>query len=149
VLSRELRERPRDGVRDVPLVRHAAESLDPPGRRERSDPARVLRVSGGDDAPHELAEVVQVSRLLYHNKDGYEMLTPPDEPLATAPRISHHRLIAYAHGELSDPWEPLEVDHLKAIPWLSYVDNIEAVTPEEHGRRTRRRAAERKARDAD
>jgi len=80
---------------------------------------------------------------------GYELVIDPDADRATALRISHHRLIAYAHGELTELWELLEVDHLKAIPWLSYVDNIEAVTPEEHGRRTRRRAAERKARDAD
>ena len=87
-----------------------------------------------------------MSRLVYHNKDGYEMLTPPEEPLATAPRISHHRLIAYAHGELSDPWEPLEVDHLIPIPWLNYAANLEAVGPIEHGRRTRRRERARKER---
>jgi len=68
---------------------------------------------------------------------GYELVIDPDADRATAPRISHHRLIVYAHGELTELWEPLEVDHL------------EAVTPEEHGRRTRRRAAERKARAAD
>jgi len=80
---------------------------------------------------------------------GYELVIDPDADRATAPRISHHRLIVYAHGELTELWGPLEVDHLEAIPWLSYLDNLEAVVPEEHGRRTRRRAAERKARDAD
>lgn len=77
---------------------------------------------------------------------GYELLVDPDADRATAPRISHHRVIAWAHGELSELWEPLEVDHLEPVPWLSYVENLEAVTPSEHGRRTRERAARRKAR---
>jgi len=77
---------------------------------------------------------------------GYELVVDPDADRAEAPRISHHRVIAYAHGELSELWVPLEVDHLTPVPWLSYVENLEAVTPEEHGRRTRERASRRKAR---
>ena len=85
---------------------------------------------------------------MYLNKDGYEMLTPPGVPLDRAPRLSHHRVIAYAHGELTDVWEPLEVDHLIEIPWLNYAENLEAVGPIEHGRRTRRRERARKQRVA-
>lgn len=75
---------------------------------------------------------------------GYELIVDPDEPRATSPRIAHHRLILYAEGEIESPFEPLEVDHLTPVPWLNYAENLDAVTPEEHGRRTRRRARRRR-----
>lgn len=78
---------------------------------------------------------------------GYELAVDPDAPRATSPRIAHHRLILYAEGEIESPFEyPLEVDHLTPIPWLNYAENLDAVEPDEHGRRTRERARRRKAR---
>lgn len=81
---------------------------------------------------------------MYLNKDGYEMLTVPGEPLRESARISHHRLIAYAHGELASVYQPLEVDHKISVPWLNAAVNLEAVGPIEHGKRTARRCKERK-----
>jgi len=80
---------------------------------------------------------------------GYELWIDPDEDRATATGVMHHRLIAYAHGEIDSLHEPVEIDHLTPIPWLNYPGNLEAVGPIEHGRRTRRRVERRRSDEAE
>lgn len=89
---------------------------------------------------------MRYAELSRHSVDGYELWTDPDVPHRSGRSIAHHRLIAFAHGELDAIAEPLEVDHLRSIEWLNYADNLEAVDVIEHGRRTRRRATDRRSR---
>jgi hypothetical protein len=86
-----------------------------------------------------MSDEISLTEIYRHNSFGYEMIGDPDEPLSEPGCVMHHRVIAYAHGELESVFQPLEVDHLTPIPWLNYEENLEAVGPIEHGRRTVRR----------
>lgn len=76
------------------------------------------------------------------NTDGYELLCANK----FGPTIAHHRLIAYAHGELDDLQEPVEIDHENCVEWANYEANLQAVGPIDHGKITRARARARKRR---
>jgi hypothetical protein len=57
--------------------------------------------------------------------------------------VAHHRVLAYAWGLLDDLDDEREIDHLTPVPWLNIESNLDAVDPEDHGRRTRLREARR------
>jgi hypothetical protein len=80
------------------------------------------------------------ARHLWRLTNGYEILVDPAGDVATARGVAHHRVIAYAHGELDQLHDPeTEVDHLTPVPWLNYEANLEGVERDEHARRTRAR----------
>ena len=83
--------------------------------------------------------------LATHSK-GYLLLrVDGDEVERVGPRfLAVHRLAAYAWGDLDGLDDPREVDHLDAVPCHNSEANLDAVEPEDHGRRTRRRAQERR-----
>lgn len=91
---------------------------------------------------------------IYTTGRGYEEFRRPGRE-GVNDAVKHHRVLAYAWGLLDGLDDPREIDHLgmtdgdgEPIPWLNIRGNLEAVEPDDHGRRTRRRAAERKARAA-
>jgi hypothetical protein len=57
--------------------------------------------------------------------------------------VAHHRVLAFAWGLLDDLDDEREIDHLTPVPWLNIEGNLDAVDPEDHGRRTRLREARR------
>lgn len=61
-------------------------------------------------------------------------------------RIALHRLDAYAWGIIDDLGTDLEIDHVVPFPSLNIEENLEAVEPTDHGRRTRARERRRKSR---
>lgn len=83
--------------------------------------------------------------LLATTGKGYEELRPRGRD-GTSDGIKHHRLLAYAWGEIDTLDDPREVDHaVFVVPWLNVEWNLEAVDPVEHGRLTRSRARRRKS----
>lgn len=75
--------------------------------------------------------------------EGYEFLVAGRFEPGSYESIAHHRVLAYAWGAIDDLDDPREVDHTTPIPWLNIESNLDAVEPEDHGRRTRRRARRR------
>jgi len=71
---------------------------------------------------------------------GYQFVIDPDAPRAQARKVAVHRLVAYAYGMIDILDSPLEVDHVNRCKTDNRPANLEAVEPEEHGRRTRQRA---------
>jgi hypothetical protein len=69
-----------------------------------------------------------------------------DDVEGVGPRfVQAHRLAAIAWGELDSLDDPREVDHLDSVPCHNAQENLDAVDDATHGRRTRERAAERRA----
>lgn len=76
----------------------------------------------------------------WHDREGYQFILAGRR--FPAAMLAEHRLLAYAWGELDDLWdEETEVDHVNGVEWCNIEDNLEAIPADEHGRRTRRRAA--------
>lgn len=81
---------------------------------------------------------------LYTTGNGYEEIREPGRDGASN-GIKHHRLLAYAWGQIDDLQDPREIDHVTEVRWFNTEDNLRPLGKVEHGRRTRRREAERKA----
>ena len=81
-----------------------------------------------------------------HGSKGYRLLRIDGEETADGrPRyVAVHRLVAYAHGELASLSQSLEVHHRDGLKGLNGPENLEALTPREHGQVTRQQTAQRR-----
>lgn len=77
---------------------------------------------------------------------GHELLriTPEHHDGRATRYVSVHRLAAVAWGLLDGMDDPREVHHITEVGWLNAESNLEALPPQEHARRTRRREYERR-----
>jgi hypothetical protein len=66
--------------------------------------------------------------------DGYVRLRAYDPELGGDRYLYLHRLAAYAHGEISTPWEEKDVHHRDRDRWNNRPENLEARPPFEHRR---------------
>lgn len=79
---------------------------------------------------------------------GYSLVRADGEDTADGRRryVAIHRLIALADGEIDALTDEVEVHHLSGVPFDNAASNLVALSAEEHGRVTRRDAAQRAAR---
>lgn len=82
---------------------------------------------------------------LYTTGRGYEEFRRPGRQ-GVSDGLKHHRLLAYAWGLLDSLDAPEHVDHRVEVRWLNTERNLQPVKPDDHGRRTRHRAQQRRDR---
>lgn len=85
---------------------------------------------------------------LYTTGRGYEEFRRRGR-VGASDGLKHHRLLAYAWGVIDSLDAEEHVDHRVEVRWLNTEGNLRAVEPEDHARRTHRRARRRRESPAD
>lgn len=80
---------------------------------------------------------------LYTTGRGYEEFRRPGRQ-GVNDGMKHHRLLAYAWGEIDSLDDHRHIDHRIEVRWLNIQGNLRAKDPTDHRRRTRRREMERR-----
>ena len=80
--------------------------------------------------------------LSWIDRQGYRFYRHFDEN-GKQTMIAEHRLVAFAHGLIDDPFDPfIEVDHKDRVCWYNSDKNLQALSSEAHSRITRLRENE-------
>lgn len=86
-------------------------------------------------------------RFTTHGSKGYSLLAVDGDDVEGPHSrfVAVHRLAAVGWDVLDGLDDPREVDHIEEVPWWNAKQNCQALDSVEHGRKTRERAADRRA----